>query len=67
MLTLKAYSFLDIFSYTMLMQMTLPFLRNEKSVSEVIKTSTNFLFFLGSKSVMQNVKLLALVSKRGLR
>ena len=49
------------------MQMTLPFLRNEKSATEVIKTSTNFLFFLGSKSVMQNVKLLALVLKRGLR
>ena len=42
--------------------------RNEKSATEVIvKHLISFLFFLTLKSIMQNVKLLALVSERGLR
>ena len=43
------------------------FLRNKKSAIELMKTFDKFSLFLALKSIMQSLKLVVLVSKRGLR
>ena len=62
---------LQFFSHTFLYSVyaddTTFFLRNEKPATEVIKTFDKFSFFLDLKLIMQSVKLLALVSKKGLK
>ena len=61
---------LQFFSHTFLYSAyaddTTFFLRNEKSATEVTKTFDKF-FFLDLKLIMESAKLLALVSKKGLR
>ena len=59
--------FSHTFLYSAYADDTTFFLRNKKSATEVIKMFDKFSLFLALESIMQSVKLLALVSKRGLR
>ena len=65
-LQIYSHTFLIIFILVYPDDTTL-FLRSEKSETEVIKTLDKFIFSSGIKINNHSVKLLALVSKRGLR